>query len=677
MQHGPTPTRRFRAGDPRPISSIASDAGHRSALALLDGFALTFDGRPVEIRSRKAQALLAYIAMDEGASASRERLCGLLWSETSEDKARASLRQTVHGLREDLDRAGCPLVEVDREALTFADGWTSDIAGLVARTRDRDADPRLLTRQRLPDALLPGFEDADPAFRLWLLVQRQSLAQELTWSLMRIVEDRDAPADRARDAARALVNLDPTNEEACRHLIEDAAARGDTAGALKLYKRLWDLLDEEYGTEPSSRTQALIVRIKTGEISSAVSDREASPVPSAAEVPASDHPYLVISTFDYAGVDSRYMHLVGGLRHELIARLVRFREWSVIDGSAAVDVATLPGRCFSVEATLRQAGPRLSLTVTTKQQPGGRFIWSESFVIDDERWFEIEPLLLRRIAMALNVQITTEQLRRNARDANVPLNLYESWLQGQRLILEFKPDAWDRAAALFRSVNAAAPHFSPAYSSLVQLHNIRHIVFPGTRRTEESIDEGLQLAAKAVQIDPFDSRAHLAHGWALSYKKRWAQAQQAKELALQLNENDPWTLTSAALVTAFNGRHEAAIDLAEQALRLMPQPPPVYWAYQATLRCVCGDYAGSADAAEQAEGAIANVPGWHAAALAHLGDRRAARQRADAFLAGMRQHWHAEDASDEAILSWFLDAFPIRVEADRDRLREGLTLALA
>ena len=64
-------------------------------------------------------------------------------------------------------------------------------------------------------------------------------------------------------------------------------------------------------------------------------------------------------------------------------------------------------------------------------------------------------------------------------------------------------------------------------------------------------------------------------------------------------------------------------------------------------------------------------------ALAHLGDRRAARQRADAFLAGMRQHWHAEDASDEAVLSWFLEAFPIRLEADRDRLREGLALALA
>src|SRR5215203_4271705 len=62
-------------------------------------------GRPVELQSRKARALLAYLALRRGISVPRDTLCALLWGERGEEQARASLRQTLSVIRKDLGSA--------------------------------------------------------------------------------------------------------------------------------------------------------------------------------------------------------------------------------------------------------------------------------------------------------------------------------------------------------------------------------------------------------------------------------------------------------------------------------------------------------------------------------------------------------------------------------------------
>ena len=42
------------------------------------------------------------------------------------------------------------------------------------------------------------------------------------------------------------------------------AEEGDVAGALRIYKALWNLLDRDYGMEPSPATEELVAQIKLG-----------------------------------------------------------------------------------------------------------------------------------------------------------------------------------------------------------------------------------------------------------------------------------------------------------------------------------------------------------------------------------------------------------------------------
>src|SRR5687768_17240784 len=74
-------------------------AARRLDIATIGKLSLSVGGTPLRIVSRKANALIGYLAINETAEESRERLVGLLWSETPEDNARASLRQILHEIR--------------------------------------------------------------------------------------------------------------------------------------------------------------------------------------------------------------------------------------------------------------------------------------------------------------------------------------------------------------------------------------------------------------------------------------------------------------------------------------------------------------------------------------------------------------------------------------------------
>ena len=60
------------------------------AISLFGGVSLHIAGHKIELRNRKAEALIGYLALSPGPSETRERLAGLLWSEMEESRARGS-----------------------------------------------------------------------------------------------------------------------------------------------------------------------------------------------------------------------------------------------------------------------------------------------------------------------------------------------------------------------------------------------------------------------------------------------------------------------------------------------------------------------------------------------------------------------------------------------------------
>jgi DNA-binding SARP family transcriptional activator len=654
----------------------APEGTPRLSMSLVGRLAIRFNGRPVELRTRKAAAVLGYLALSETKQESRERLVGLLWSRSDEEKARASLRQVVRELRSVLEEAefagfaaGRLSIGVDLEQVAV------DIESILQLADGARVHPLLLNTQRLDERLLEGMDDLDPSFRVWVLAKRQTIRERLMRSLDAAFSAANVSAETRNEIAAAIVNLDPTHEHACCYLMQARAEEGDVAGALRIYKALWDLLDRDYGMEPSKTTEELVASIKLGVFERPALADHQPVMRSFAVAKGSAKPRLVLRPFAMHGVGGDRVHLVQGFSLHLAASLVRFREWSVVDRPAAAVALSSPDAAsqYCIETTAYQAGAEINMVMVLRDEASCVCIWSESLRLGLDNWFETQQRIIRRIATSLNVQLSAERLKRLAGEPDVSLDVYDRWLRGQNLMAKFDSESWQRAVTIFRDAIREYPAFSPCYSSLVQMNNIEHFVHPGFFRDRGKAKETLELAKMAVQLDPVDSRAHLCCGWSYVMAFRDAEAAPHMELACELNDNDPWTLLSAAAYYAFCGSMEQAQLRADQSLSLSPVPSYLEWGYHGIIRFLCGDYAGAIEACDRAHGVIKTLPAWRAAALHELGNDHMARAEAERFLNGMRSFWIGLAApTDQEITRWLLQAHPISVGTRRQTLRRAL-----
>ncbi len=706
-----------------PAASGRSAANPVLSVNLIDGIGLFVNGTAVRLPNQKARAMLACLALSDANQESRERLAGLLWSESEERKARATLRQAVHETREALIAHDCLAFTTSRLAVGLVPNlFQVDIVDTLRAVAGQDAPDALLRHERLDEILMAGFESLDPAFHVWLLSRRQALKDRLLLGLEDAYRDDALPRWRRRRLAEAALRLDPTHEDACRVFMRCAAEDGEVAAALDAFTRIKHILGDDHDMPPSAETENVYVRVKLGEFEpgppevapnglanrvapadarepttasdadagagSFVNRREVSQlmVPqrygAKTQTPprlAPPKPAVSIEAFAMNGVAADQAHLVEGFRLDLIACLVRFREWYVSGSDADVPShhtgAPVSAR-FAVTTTAYQAGGTINVVMVLQDRGSGIAIWSERFELRLANWFEAQRRIVRRIAATLNVQMSTERLTRQAHVPDVSLEVYDTWLRGQSLIRYFSPDNWNRAATMLAEGIERAPGFSPLYSSLVQMNNGMHFVYPGMFRDPDKQARTLVLAQQAVQLDPRDSRAELCLGWSLAMNQRYTQAELHMDLACELNPNDSWTLIAAAMFHAFCGHAERARELGAQAMEMTLFPGLTHWVYQGSICYLIGDDEGTIAALDRTQDVLTTLPAWRAAALANLGRVEEAREDVRRFYALVRDNWFGEEAPTEATIGrWLLHLYPISQPETWERLRTGLRAA--
>ena len=144
------------------------------------------DGAPLAVDTRKATALLAYLAV-EGGVHNRDSLAALLWPDYSSDRARAALRRTLSTLRSAL---GARWVTVARDSVALEGGDVSlDFAEFerLAASGDLGDLERAAALHRGP--FLAGFGLRDSAaFDDWQSFRAASLSRELGAVLDRLAD---------------------------------------------------------------------------------------------------------------------------------------------------------------------------------------------------------------------------------------------------------------------------------------------------------------------------------------------------------------------------------------------------------------------------------------------------------------------------------------------------------
>ncbi|MDP9220500.1 MAG: SARP family transcriptional regulator, partial [Actinomycetota bacterium] len=235
-------------------------------------------GRPVAFDTRKAVALLAYLAVT-GQVQSRESLTALLWPEHDRTRGLNALRRTLSVLN---SATGGECLVVDRHTIGLHPERVSvDVTSFREKAADvHHGHPAERSCRRClaafegaaaiyRDDFLAGFALRDsPEYDAWQSFQADSLRRRLGEVLERLVRARTQAGHprAALDEARRWLALDPLHEPAHAALMRLYAWSGQRSAALQQYRECVRVLDRELGVAPLSRTTALNDAIRAGRL---------------------------------------------------------------------------------------------------------------------------------------------------------------------------------------------------------------------------------------------------------------------------------------------------------------------------------------------------------------------------------------------------------------------------
>ncbi|MCH8254951.1 MAG: AAA family ATPase [Gemmatimonadetes bacterium] len=218
---------------------------------------------PSDVEWRKHIALLSYLALSPDRTRTRTQIIGMLWPETTDQRARHSLNEAVRRLRVSLGSERIRSTGSGDTLTLSGDGLTVD-ALEFDRVADSDRERAL---EYLRGDFLEGFSLPDSeAFEAWLSERRGHYRARGAALLIAGGDDALAALryDQASELARRAIQVNPFSEPAVDILMRSLALAGDATGALAVHAEFTAAVETELGETPSKQLRDLAERIRSG-----------------------------------------------------------------------------------------------------------------------------------------------------------------------------------------------------------------------------------------------------------------------------------------------------------------------------------------------------------------------------------------------------------------------------
>lgn len=665
--------------------------GSRASIHLLGGFSLAApDGPLISVGSKKAQGLLAYLALAPGWSATRDKLTGVLWSDRDGEHARNSLRQVLTGLRRDLAPIGFEILVADRDHLMLkTDRVRVDVKEFEDLAGSANPDELETAVRCYRGSLLDGIFALDDEFEQWASQQRSRLLECVVSAYERLLP-ATTPEKRVGHA-RTLLGLDPSRESSHRALMRALSDAGERDLALRQYETCRDMLAREFETRPSTDMERLRSTIASGTGSSAPAAPTAQrPHSTSADAPSRSatpegNPSLAVLPFANLSGDREQDYFADGLTNDIINALCRFRNLHVIARNSSfryrggdVDVRQAGrelGVQYVLEGSVRRSDRRIRVTAQLIEAATGAQVWASRYDRDVEDLLLVQDETARAIVSTFGKVVETAEWDRATRLSPDGLRAHELLFRASNLWSRPRREQMAMARDQLLQAIALDPTNVEVHAKLANLHYLQWEFWwvedrPGTLRA------AYDFATKAVHLDERSSHCRWVLATIQMARGEFEQARVNIEKAIDLNPNDArarviygWYLTAV-------GQPERAIEQIEQARRYDPLEED-WMQWLRGIACYTAQRYEEAVAAFSAVNDPFNeITGWLAASLAQAGRIEEAQGTLRKFLAVARNDM--VDCPDDRMQNWieyWRGATQYRDASDFDRVREGLIKA--
>jgi adenylate cyclase len=194
------------------------------------------------------------------------------------------------------------------------------------------------------------------------------------------------------------------------------------------------------------------------------------------------------------------------------------------------------GVAYILEGSVRKAGARVRVTGQLISARDGGHLWADRFDRDLTDIFAIQDEITRAIVEQLTVKLLPQEKKSIERPQTDNIEAYTYYLRGREFLHRHTKSYYQVARRMFTRATELDPRYARAYAGIAACDSFLFYHY-FQYETAEAIENIMAATGKALELDDGLAEAHACRGVALTFAKRFEEAETELERAIALDPN--------------------------------------------------------------------------------------------------------------------------------------------
>jgi len=221
------------------------------------------------------------------------------------------------------------------------------------------------------------------------------------------------------------------------------------------------------------------------------------------------------------------------------------------------------GAAYVLTGTLRRAGARLRINTQLVDTQTDFPVWSERFDREMKDVFEVQDEMARKIAEALRVTLSPQELEALATKPTENLQAYDLYLRGKRYARRQTRQDLEFALQMFENAVAIDPSFALAYAACA---NACAMFYCNYSREQLWVERAREASGKAVALRWDLPEVQVSQAWVLYAAELHDEAVRMVRKALERKRDCEGASYLLCRSLFASGRYQEVVDVADAAI---------------------------------------------------------------------------------------------------------------
>ncbi len=298
-----------------------------------------------------------------------------------------------------------------------------------------------------------------------------------------------------------------------------------------------------------------------------------------------EKPAIAVLPFNNMSNDPSQEYFSDGITEDIITDLSKISWLFVISRHSTFvyknkiknisEISNELGARYILEGSVRNADDKMRITAQLIDAKTDTHLWADRYDREYGDIFTVQDDVTRSIVNALKVTLTDFEERRIGHIGTNDIKAHDYLLKGQRQFYQFNSEGIENALDLFSKSIEADKNYAEAYAW--KSRAVVYMYITGLNNSiEDTVDQGINLAKRSIELDELLPIAHANLGWAYRWREQYDEALYEIDEAIKLDPNYADSYLWQSIILSVINRGDEALKSIEKAIQINPNYSVTY-----------------------------------------------------------------------------------------------------